>query len=126
MPDHDLISRATRDTIERFNAAFNAHDVERVMALMTADCVFENTNPPPDGQRFVGAQAVRECWVQFFTESPRSVFETEELFTTGDRGVCRWRYTWAADAGRAGYIRGVDVFRVRGGQVAEKLSYVKG
>ena len=28
--------------------------------------------------------------------------------------------------GMPGHIRGVDVFRVRGGKVAEKLSYVKG
>ena len=28
------------------------------MALMTTDCVFENTVPPPDGERFVGS-AVR-------------------------------------------------------------------
>lgn len=126
MPDHDLVSRATRDVIERFNAAFNAHDVDRVMALMTDDCVFENTYPPPDGQRFEGAGAVRAFWVDFFKGSPQAVFETEELVTTGDRGVCRWRYVWAPDDATTGHIRGVDVFRVRAGLVAEKLSYVKG
>jgi hypothetical protein len=35
--------------------------------------------------------------------------------------VVRWRYAWGD-----GHVRGVDVFRVRGGLVAEKLSYVKG
>ncbi len=126
MPDHDLVSRATRDAIERFNAAFNAHDVDRIMALMTDDCVFENTYPPPDGERFVGARAVRACWVDFFKGSPQARFETEELLTAGDRGVCRWRYAWAPDDVSAGHIRGVDVFRVRAGLIAEKLSYVKG
>jgi hypothetical protein len=29
-------------------------------------------------------------------------------------------------ASRPGHVRGVDVLRVRGGKVAEKLSYVKG
>lgn len=36
------------------------------------------------------------------------------------RCVVRWRYTW-----EDGYLRGVDVMRVRNGKVSEKLSYVK-
>ena len=48
-------------------------------------------------------------------------FEEEEAFSAGDRVVQRWRYTW-----NGGHVRGVDVFRVRDGKVAEKLSYVKG
>ena len=36
-------------------------------------------------------------------------------------GMQRWRYEWDG-----GHVRGVDVFRVRDGKVAEKLSYVKG
>jgi hypothetical protein len=39
----------------------------------------------------------------------------------GDRAVVRWRF----DSG-SGHIRGIDLFRVREGKVAEKLSYVKG
>jgi hypothetical protein len=35
--------------------------------------------------------------------------------------VARWRYEWGD-----GHVRGVDVFRVRDGLVAEKLAYVKG
>ena len=48
------------------------------------------------------------------------------MFAHDDRCVIRWRYDWTnADSGR-GHVRGVDVFRVRDGKVAEKLSYVKG
>jgi ketosteroid isomerase-like protein len=112
---------ATLDLIERFNAAFNRHDVDAVMALMTEDVVFENTHPPPDGQRHVGQRDVRACWERLFAESPRARFETEDQFADRDRAVVRWRYSWGD-----GHIRGVDVFRVRDGQIAEKLSYVKG
>ena len=49
----------------------------------------------------------------------------EELITSGDRCVVRWIYTWVRD-GTPGHVRGVDVFRIRDGKVAEKLSYVKG
>jgi hypothetical protein len=39
----------------------------------------------------------------------------------GDRAVFRWHYSWGN-----GHVRGVDIFRVEDGKVAEKLSYVKG
>src|SRR6188768_2557596 len=111
----------TRASIERFNTAFAAHDVDGVMAASTADCVFENTSPAPDGERYAGAAAVRTFWETFFENNPRATFAMEEQFVAGDRGVVRWRYDWGS-----GHVRGVDVFRVRDGLVAEKLSYVKG
>ena len=114
-------------TIDRFNIAFNSHDVDKIMALMTADCVFENTSPIPDGSRYQGAKAVRGFWEDFFLNSPQAHFESEEVFACGDRAVVRCLYRWGPDAENApGHIRGVDVFRVVNGQVAEKLSYVKG
>jgi len=116
----------TRGVIERFNAALNRHDIDAVMALMTPDCVFENTFPAPDGERFTGQEAVRGFWEQLLAGSPRAEFTTEEIFTTGDRGVVRWRYQWGEDGGSNGHVRGIDLFRVRDGLVAEKLSYVKG
>ena len=41
-------------------------------------------------------------------------------------GTVRWIYRWVDGDGKPGHVRGVDVFRVRDGKVAEKLSYVKG
>lgn len=111
--------------VNRFNEAFNRHDVDAIMAAMTEDCVFESTRPAPDGERVVGQQAVRAFWEAFFRRSPRAVFETEEIFAAGDRCVVRWVYRWVRE-GLEGHVRGVDIFRVRDGRVAEKLSYVKG
>lgn len=119
MPD------STETVIERFNDAFNRHDVNTIMSCMTDDCVFENTRPAPDGTRITGQTAVRAFWDEFFRRSPQAHFDTEELIAAGDRGIVRWRYSWVRD-GTAGHVRGVDVFRVRDGKVAEKLSYVKG
>jgi ketosteroid isomerase-like protein len=118
------VDEQTADTltaVARFNAAFDRHDVDGIMAASTEDCVFENTGPAPDGERYVGASAVRDFWDRFFTANPRAKFEVEEQFAAGDRCVVRWRYDWGG-----GHVRGVDVFRVRDGRVAEKLAYVKG
>jgi ketosteroid isomerase-like protein len=116
---------ATLDAVRRFNEAFNRHDVEAVMAVMTDDCLFENTAPPPDGARFIGQAEVRSFWEKFFRGSPDAVFEAEEVIALGDRCVVRWIYRKTKDH-QPWHLRGVDVFRVRNGKVAEKLVYVKG
>jgi len=116
---------STRAIIDRFNEAFNRHDVEGVMNLMTADCIFENTNPPPDGARLAGAAEVRAYWQKFFTANPDAHFEVEDMIVAGDRCVVRWIYHKTKE-GKPWHLRGVDVFRVRDGKVSEKLSYVKG
>jgi ketosteroid isomerase-like protein len=120
------ITSETIKIIQRLNDAFNRHDVDGIMELMTDDCVFESTSPAPDGGRFQGQKAVREIWQELFAGSPHASFETEEIFAAGDRCVVRWVYHWVGADDQPGHIRGVDLFRVRDGKVAEKLSYVKG
>ena len=122
----DPLTQSTLSTIERFNQAVNQHDLDLTMELMTAGCVFENTFPPPDGERFAGQPAVRGFWKDFFESSPSARFEFEETFASGERAFVRWLYHWENADGTRGHIRGVDLFRVQDGKLAEKLSYVKG
>lgn len=111
--------------VRAFNDAFNRHDVDAIMALMTEDCVFENTRPAPDGTRYQGQAPVRAFWEQFFANSPQARFEFGDMFAAGERAVVSWTYHWVKND-TPGHVRGVDVFRVRNGRIAEKLSYVKG
>ena len=106
--------------VEAFGAAWADHDLDAALALVTDDCVFCATGPPPDGTRHVGRDAIRQAWRSIF-EDTSSRFDEEETFVAGERVVQRWRYSW-----NNGSVRGVDVFRIRDGKVAEKLSYVKG
>ena len=62
--------------IERFTAAFDAQDVDAIMAAMTPDCVFEDT-APPDGRRHVGTEAVRAAWTALFAAQPAGAFSTD-------------------------------------------------
>jgi ketosteroid isomerase-like protein len=122
----DTQTQSTIEVIEKFNEVFNRHDVSAVMALMTEDCIFDNTYPAPDGERFEGQVAVGRFWEEFFHSSPDAKFTSEEMITLGDRCVIRWRYDWTNTDGSSGHVRGVDVLKVRDGKVAEKLAYVKG
>lgn len=111
----------TASIVRTFNDALNSHDIDSVMALMTDDCVFENTFPAPDGTRHTGAANVRSALGEFLASSPHAHFDEEELIACEDRCIVRWKYSWGE-----GHVRGVDVMTVRDGKVSEKLSYVKG
>ena len=131
-PQSQLLAAFGRDSgwtsahtaVTRIADAFGAGDVDAIMAAMTDDCVFESTSPAPDGTRVVGAEAVRQVWADLFGQTPEARFETEEVVVAGDRGVLRWRFSWGGDD--PGHVRGIDLLRVTGGKVSEKLSYVKG
>ena len=109
-----------------FNEAFNHHNVAEMTRLMSEDCIFENTDPAPDGAFYEGKEAITKFWRDFFRESPQAHIDIEEIFGFGDRCVMRWKYNWVNAAGTKEYVRGVDVFRVKDGLISEKLSYVKG
>ena len=117
----EFSSNETSSVVRAFNNALNNHDIDAVMQLMTDDCIFENTFPPPDGTRHTSASEVRKALGEFLASSPHARFDEEELIVAGDRCIVRWKYTWGE-----GHVRGVDVLRVRNGKVSEKLSYVKG
>lgn len=109
-----------------FNDAFNRHDVPEMMKKMSDNCVFENTDPAPDGTRYSGKDVVTQFWHNFFQESPHAHIEIEEIFSLGNRCIMRWTYSWEDAEGEKGHVRGVDIFRVEDGLIAEKFSYVKG
>jgi len=119
------LESAPRIVLE-FNEAFNRHDVDGMMKLMSADCVFENTAPAPDGTRYSGKEAVTQFWQDFFRESPEAHIEIEEIFGMGLRCIMRWRYEWVDATSQKGHVRGVDLYQIKEGFIAEKLSYVKG
>jgi ketosteroid isomerase-like protein len=115
----------TREVVDRFNETFHRHDADELAILLTDDTLFENTSPPPDGRRIEGKAAVVAFWREWFERNPDARFEAEEMIVSGDRAIVRWVYRKLRN-GQPWRLRGVDVFTVRDGKVAAKLSYVKG
>jgi ketosteroid isomerase-like protein len=114
----DETTRATIEAVKRLDAAFDRGDIDAFMAAMTDDCVWESFTPAPDGQRHEGQAAVRQAMTEFLGSSP--IFHGKEMLACGDRATVRWTCRF-----NGGHVRGVDIVRVRDGEVAEILSYVK-
>ncbi len=115
----------TIDLITRFEENFNTYDVGAIMADMTEDCVFEHVAPTAVSfGRHEGQEAVRAVWASLAEHFPNYHFDVEDVFGVGDRAACRWAMRWDLPEGGRGAARGVDIFTVRDGKIAEKLTYV--
>jgi steroid delta-isomerase-like uncharacterized protein len=76
-------------TIERYNAAWNDHDVDAIVAMHAPDMVFENHTA---GERCEGAE-VREHIAGIFAAWPDIAFTTRRLYVRDDLVVQEWTAT---------------------------------
>lgn len=115
-------------TMENLIAAYNDHDVDRIVACMTEDCVLQTfSGPEPSGSMIVGADAIAErsrAWFERFPDS-RWIDERHTLATDG-RGMTTWTFVGSdSETGAAVRRRGCDLFEFRGEKVAMKDTYQK-
>ena len=118
-----MFDNDTAELMRRFNDAFRFHDPKALEPLVAEGCTIENTTPAPNGERRVGRAACLELW-QGLATAPGTQFELEEVFVAGERAVIRWRYRWGQS--EADSVRGLNLMRVRSGQIVEAMGYVKG
>jgi ketosteroid isomerase-like protein len=101
--------------------AFNAHDLDAIMAFFTDDCVFDT----PRGQRLVGKPEVRKGFQARIDGIPDIVYAEPRHFSSGDRGVSEWTIRGTQSTGEPIEVRGCDLFEFTGGKVSRKDSYWK-
>ena len=75
-----------RTTIDAYNAAWNAHDVERIASMHAPEMVFENHTA---GERAEGAQALTHI-AGIFASWPDIEFKTRRLYVREDLVVQEW------------------------------------
>ena len=116
------MDRATlADLVVRFTDAFNANDLEGVMALMAEDAVYEEFT----GVINRGKAAIRAAFVpQFRGDFGKMRFDAEDLFVdaTSGKALIRWVCRLETKRGPAGW-RGLDILHVENGLVTQKLTY---
>jgi ketosteroid isomerase-like protein len=109
-----------------FTEGWNRHDVERLMAFMADDCVFESASGPEAcGTRHVGRARVREAFARIFASFPDVAFGDARHFVAGDRGVSQWVFTGTGRDGKRVEVDGCDLFTFRGDTIAVKSSLLK-
>ena len=112
--------------LEAFGAAWNAHDVEALLSMVTDDCVFETAaGSDVFGNRFVGKDALRESFPMAWQTWPDAQWLDPVHFISGNRGVSEWTFQGTDRQGQRTEVRGVDVFELRDGLIARKDTYRK-
>jgi steroid delta-isomerase-like uncharacterized protein len=118
--------------IDRYNAAWNAHDVDAIVSMHTEDSVFENH---VTGDRNVGRDEIARAIGGIFSVFPDLSFETRRSYVRDDLVVQEWtaRGTHQGTMTRSGIevpptgrkveYKGMDVIPIRDGLVARKDVY---
>jgi steroid delta-isomerase-like uncharacterized protein len=117
-----------RATLAGLCEAFNAHDLDRIMALFADDCTLEMPRgKDPWGARFTGKPAIRAALAGRFEGLPDVQYGDAEHFVDADAGtgISKWTLTGTTRGGRRLEVRGCDFYTFRDGQVTGKDSYWK-
>ena len=110
----------------RLAEAWNRHDLDALMSMMSDDCVFEaSAGPDVDGQRSEGKQAVREAYAAVFEAFPDAHWAQGRHFITGNRAVSEWTFSGTQHDGKRLVVTGCDLFTISDGKIAIKNSYRK-
>lgn len=120
-----------RETIDAYNDAWNAHDVQRIGTMHAPDMVFENHTA---GERAEGEQALRHI-AAIFDSWPDIEFQPRRLYVREDLVVQEWTATAthvkalsrgdivAEPSGKRIEWNGMDVIPFEHGKVKRKDVY---
>jgi len=109
---------ALERTIERYNEAWNAHDVAAIVSFHAPGMVFENHTA---GERVEGD----EVWphiARIFENAPDLAFRGRRLYARDGLVVSEWTATASRDGRRVEWD-GVDVFPFENGLILRKDVY---
>ena len=119
-------NKVTIDFLQAFVDAFNAHDADKIVSMMTDDCIFQaSAGPEVDGEKFVGKENVKKAFQQVFVSFPDAKWSNAKHFIAGDRGVSEWVFSGTKSDDTRVEVTGCDLFTFREGKIAVKNSYRK-
>lgn len=119
---HDV----TVEFLDAFADAWNRHDTDAILSMMTPDCVFEaSRGPEVKGTVFSGQDEVRRGVDEVFQAFPDARWNSPKHAVSGNWGVSEWVFTGTASDGTRVEVQGCDVFTFRDGKIAVKNSYRK-
>ena len=122
----DEVAHRRLATLGRFMDAWNARDVEALMACMAADCAFHaSAGPDVAGARHTGRGAVAAAYAAMFEQWPEAAWREARHSVAGDLGVSNWRFVGTDRTGRSVDVEGCDLFAFDGDLIALKNSFRK-
>ncbi len=110
---------ALEDVIERYNAAWNAHDVDTILSFHAPGMVFHNHTA---GERVEG-EDVGPHLAGIFERNPDLAFSGRRLYVRDGLVVSEWRASATNREGQRVEWDGVDIFPFENGLILRKDVY---
>ncbi len=113
--------------LNRWNLAWDKHDLDGVMDLFHDEVIFDNWT----GGQVKGKENLRKAWTPWFANHGGFRFIEEGTFIDEDeqKVLYRWQLDWPSFErgyeGKSEMRRGVDVLHFRDGKIIQKLTYSK-
>jgi steroid delta-isomerase-like uncharacterized protein len=107
-----------RELIERYDRAWNDHDVDAIVSMHAPDMVFENHSA---GERAEG-DAVGPHIAEIFRNWPDLSFRSRRLYVRNGLVVSEWTASGTKDGARLEWD-GIDVFPIEDGKIKRKDVY---
>jgi len=113
--------------IKEWLVAWDEYNLEKVMALMHEDVVFDNWT----GAIVIGKDNLKRSWIPWFSNHGNFKFIVEDIFVDEQeqKVLFRWRLHWHSHEkkykGQNEIRRGVDVIHFVDGKIHEKFTYSK-
>ena len=115
-----------RTLVDAVGDAFNANDIDAVMAYFAEDAIFDHAAGPDEhGVRFEGAETIRAVFAGLFEKVASVHWETLDCGINGNKAYCEYRRKATHQDGRVEEFLSVDILTFRDGLIVHKDTYYK-
>ena len=121
------MTRVTTPTdLGRLFDAFNAHDIDAIMAFFADDAIFDAVaGPEVHGTRIEGRDAIARAFSGVWAAMPDARWDHRDHLVQGDRAVSEWTFSGTAADGARLEAEGADLFRLQDGRIVHKQALRK-
>ena len=122
-----LWKQEIRNALDKWNQAWDEHNLDGVMELFHEDILFDHWT----GAKVKGKEALRRAWIPWFKNHGGFRFSAEDLFIdeAEQKVLYQWQLDWPSSEkgfeGRPERRRGLDIIHFREGKIIGKFTYSK-
>lgn len=112
--------------MQRHADAWNAHDADALLNMMTDGCIYDaSAGPGPQGARFQGHAALRPAFVAIWTTFPDARWDEAAHVLDGEIGFTTWVFRGTKADDSKVEVKGLDLLRFQDGKIRHKDTYRK-
>jgi SnoaL-like domain len=122
---HNALSQRRRNTLEAFANAWSEKNVDKLLELMTEDCIYGASVGPEPGQTYRGKSEVRSGILSMFAHDQGTTSSISNLRFGEDHAYWEWNYVSANPLSTDTNSHGCDLFLFEGEKIALKQAFRK-